>query len=85
METKEDLQDYIDNRLPDIIDDHLEVYKDRYYRKSLDDVVCDVKYNYDMSCEIESLEDELKRKITTDERTYFENQFVECLKKNFYE
>lgn len=83
-EVGEDLTEYLDNNLEDMVEGHLEAWEERYHRKKMEDVVFDLRVNYDWSGEHESLEEHIGRELTDDEKTYFKEAFIEEVEKSFY-
>ena len=81
---KKDFLEYLENNLDDWAESHLHDWKDHYYRKSVDMVENDLRVNYDFSADLESLENELGRKLTDDEKEYFIEQFTKTIVDNFY-
>lgn len=84
MRYKKDLTDFIKHNLESIVEEHFEIFKDRYYRKSKSDVIYDLKYNYDMSSELETVQNELNRDLTINEQSYYIDQFYKMASKIFY-
>ena len=83
-EVADDLQNYIDEYLEEIAESHLDVWKNRYVRKKVEDVVFDLRVNHDKSADIEAAEDRLNRKLTDEERTYFYDAFVTEVERIYY-
>jgi hypothetical protein len=77
----EDVQDYYLEFIDDIVDDHLQCWKDRYYLKSKECIKVDLYINYDHTGEIESLEHHIGRELTDEERKdvveYFNKKVLE--------
>lgn len=79
-----DLLDYLENHLEGMVEDHLEAWKDRYYRKRLSDVRYDLELNHDISAEISAVEDGLGREINDEEKNYMEEQFISQVLADYY-
>lgn len=75
---------YLQNYLEDIIEDHLDIWEEKYFRKSLEDIEFDLRTNYDFSCEIEKIERKLGRELSYDECQNFKEEFIQAIKRNFY-
>lgn len=71
MRIKKDLKEFIENNLDSIIEDHFDMWKDRYYRLTATDVYNDLVSNYDFSGELESVEYNLNRKLSLNEQAYY--------------
>lgn len=84
MRYKKDITVFLNSHLDDIIEDHFEVWKDRYYRMSNEDVYWELCNNYDFSADIDYIQNELDRELTSDEQEYFISRFERTAKKNFY-
>ena len=56
-------------------DNHVDCWKDRYYKKSLADIKLDLYSEHDISLEIERVEEDLKRKINSKEFDFVFNSF----------
>lgn len=76
--------EYIEQNLNDIADDHIETWKDRYWRKSLAEIESDLQIAYDFSADIESVETAIERELTEDEKDDFEQRFIKAVLDNFY-
>jgi hypothetical protein len=67
--------------LTNMAESHIECWKDRYFRKSKKDIKFDLQVNHDDSCEIERVEEDLKRPLTDDENsmliTLFHNKVIQ--------
>jgi hypothetical protein len=68
----------------DLAEDHLEFWKDRYYRKSKKAVAFDLRINHDYSSEIERANKFLGRKMNAKEETAFINAFRKAVVKLLY-
>lgn len=84
LEVSEDLVEYLGENLEGIAESHLEAWKDRYHRKKLEDVVFDLRVNHDKDADIERIEEDLNRKLSDDERTYFYEAFIKEIEETFY-
>lgn len=71
MRIKKDLKEFIENHLDSIIEDHFDCWKDRYYRLTATDVYNDLVSCYDFSGELESVEYNLGRKLSSSEQAYY--------------
>lgn len=81
---KTDFLGFVVDELGDMVEHHLENWVDRYYRKTVDDIVEDMALNYDFSADIEYAEYVLGRKLDDDERDEFVRLFLERVRENFY-
>ncbi|MFF2531269.1 hypothetical protein ACFVS2_20415 [Brevibacillus sp. NPDC058079] len=84
IEVGDDLEAYLSEHLEGIVEGHLEAWKDRYHRKKLEDVVFDLRVNYDSDAEIKNLEEQIGREMTDDERSYFYDVFIKEVENSFY-
>lgn len=84
MRYKADFTRYLKRHLDDMVEDHLEVWKDRYYRMSAEDVYWELCNNYDFSADLDYVQDQLGRELSRDEQEYFMSKFERTAKKNFY-
>lgn len=84
MRFKKDFENFLKYRLESIIEDHFEVWKDRYYRMSARDVFYDLQINYDFSADLEYVSEELGRELSLDEQSYFIDKFEKTAYKIFY-
>lgn len=82
---KEDFKKLIDDYMVDVVEGHLEVWKDRYYRKSLDGVIRDLLVNYDWSADYDWVENQLKREIDDDEKEVFQKAFIKTIRMRYYQ
>lgn len=80
-----DLKTFLREHLDSMVDDHYEVWKDQYYRKSKDQVEYMLSVGYDFSGDIDYVESELERELTDDEKEYFIECFTKALVDNFYQ
>ena len=76
--------EYIEQNLNDLADDHIETWKDRYWRKSLAEIESDLQINYDFSADIECVETAIERELTDDEKEDFVQCFIKAVLDNFY-
>lgn len=81
---KQDFLDWIEENEESLIEDHLDTWKDRYYRRKAEWVEFDLSYNYDWSSDIEWCEDNLNRKLDDEERDYFIQYFTKQIPERFY-
>lgn len=72
------------NWLNDRAESHLEVWKDRYYRKSKKDIAFDLDNTHDDSLEIEMAEEDLGRKLTDKETAILVKKFHKAVLNNLY-
>ena len=84
MRYKNDITKYIKDNIEDMVESHFDCWKDRYYRMSKADVLFDLHYNYDFSCDIECVADGIGRELTADEEEYVIDSFCKTVKNNFY-
>lgn len=80
---KQDFLDFLDGFLSEIVLDHLNTWKDRYWLKTIETIQNDIKYNYDFSSDFDNAESQLKRKLTDDEEEYFIKKFIELVPTHF--
>lgn len=85
FEPDEDLEEYLDKNLEDMIDCYFDAWKDRYFRKSVEQVKSDFIISFDSISEPESVENGLKRELTDKEKDYVNKRFIEQAIKNFYQ
>ena len=81
---KEDLKKFLDDSLEDMADAHIEAWKERYWRKSLESIEYDLLVNHDDSGEIETIEDSIGRKLTDEEEVQVSRMFIDKVLKIFY-
>lgn len=81
---KQDFLDWIEENEESLIEDHLDIWKDRYYRKKPEQIEFDLSYNYDWSSDVEWCEDNLNRKLDDEERDYFIQYFTKQIPERFY-
>ena len=67
-----------------MIEDHLYFWKDRYYRKKLEQIEFDLSYNYDWSSEIDWCVNDLGRELDDEEKDYFIQYFTKQIPERFY-
>ncbi len=82
---RKDLKSYIENNLEGIVESNIDAWKDTYFRKSLECLIDNLKYNYDFSGDIETIEDTLKRPLSDCEAEQFKRAFIKEFKKSFYQ
>ena len=80
----QDLLDWLEDWTQSFVDDHLETWKDRYYRRTAEWVDYDLRINYDWSADLEWISDQLDRKLCEEEVVFLEERLAEAIKKNFY-
>jgi len=80
----DDLEKYVSDNIEDIVESHIEAWKERYWRQSLRRIKFDLEHTYDDSLDIESAEINLKRKLTDDERKYLLKEFIKEIGVSFY-
>lgn len=85
MKLKQDFKDFLAEHLESMADDHLETWKDRYYRKSKREIEIDLDINYDFSADIDSVENELERELTDGEKDYFITRFERAILNQLYQ
>ena len=69
---KQDFLDFLDEFLSEIVLDHLNTWKEN-----------DIKYNYDFSADFDSIESQLNRKLTENEKEYYVQEFVDFVPTHF--
>ena len=62
-------------KFSDMAENHLECWKDRYYKMNKKEISFDLNVNHDDSLEIESVETDLGRKLTDSENGYVIDKF----------
>ena len=80
---KQDFLDYLNEYLAEIVLDHLNTWKDRYWLKTIESIQYDIKCNYDFSADFDDIESQLNRKITDDEKEYYIQEFVDFVPTHF--
>ena len=80
---KQDFLDYLDEYLAEIVLDHLNTWKERYWLKTIESIQYDIKCNYDFSADFDSIESQLKRKLTDEEEEYYIQEFIEYVPAHF--
>lgn len=81
---KQDFLDWIEENEESLIEDHLDIWKDRYYRKKPEQIEFDLSYNYDWSSDVEWCENDLGRELDDEERDYFIQYFTKQIPERFY-
>ena len=81
---KEDFLEWIEENEASLIEDHLDTWKDEYYRKRLESIEYDLSTNYDWSCDIEWCEENLGRELDEEEKEYFRGYFSKQIVEQFY-
>ena len=76
--------EYIEQNLNHLANDHIETWKDRYWRKSLAEIENDLQINFDFSADIDDVEETIERELTDDEKEDFEQRFIKAVLDNFY-
>ena len=84
MRMKQDLVNFLGDNLESIVDDHLELWKDRYYRLTLKEVLYELHINYDYSADLEYISEALGRELSSNEQCYWINCFEKAVKTLFY-
>jgi hypothetical protein len=84
MYIRKDLKEFVTNNLESMAEGHLEVWKDRYYRKSKSDIRFDLNMNHDPSLEIERVQEEIGRELTDNEYSWFVSKFNRMVVKLLY-
>ena len=80
----QDLLDWLEDWTTGFIDDHLETWKERYYRMMAEQVEYDLSINYDWSADLEWAEQDIGRELNDDEKEYFVAYFTKAISENFY-
>lgn len=81
---KQDFLDWIKENEDALIEDHLDTWKEKYYRWKAEWVEYALSVDYDWSCDIEWCEDSLGRKLDDEEKEYFERYFTKQIPEHFY-
>ena len=82
MENK-DFLNYLDEYLAEMVLDHLNTWKDRYWLKTIETIQDDIRCNYDFLCDFDSIESQLNRELTDDEKEYYIQEFVDFVPAHF--
>lgn len=80
---KQDFLDFLDEHLAEIVLDHLNTWKDRYWLKTIESIQDDIRCNYDFSADFDSIESRLNRELTDDEKEYYIQEFVDFVPAHF--
>lgn len=80
---KKDFLDFLDENLAEIVLDHLNNWKDRYWLKTIESIQYDIKYNYDFSDDFDNVESQLNRKLTENEKEYYVQEFIDFIPAHF--
>ena len=83
MRIKKDLKNYLDENLKDIATSHIESWKDRYFGYSILKLKLDLQLNHDDRADIESIENELGRKLQDHEKESFCEKFHKEIIKQY--
>lgn len=78
---RDDLRRFFDDNLQEYAKEHLQVWKDRYATMGTSAIIYDLKINYDWSCEYETVEQEIGRPLTDNEKLLFEQKFISAIRK----
>ncbi|MBQ8997086.1 MAG: hypothetical protein IJ086_07375 [Clostridium sp.] len=81
---RDEVIECIDERIDDLAESHLEVWEDRYKRKTKGDVIFDLDVNYDTSLEAEDVEDALGFKLNEFEHKYLCETFKEAVLEELF-
>ena len=81
---KQDFLDWIEENEEALIEDHLDVWKDKYYRRTAEWVEYALGIDYDWSGDIEWCENDLGRKLDDEEKEYFAQYFTKQIPERFY-
>lgn len=84
MRIKKDLSRFIKENIEYMVESHLDIWKDRYYRMRLSDIINELGINFDYSGDLEYVSEAIGREITLDEQCYYIKMFERTLKKEFY-
>ena len=79
-----EVKNYVAENINDMAENHIEGWKDRYFRKSKKDIAFDLSVNHDPSCEIERIEEDLKRELNGAENDHLISQFNKAVVKAIY-
>ena len=80
---KDDLKEVLEEGIEGMVESHCEAWKERYYRKSVDDISFDLNVNHDVSLELEYVEEQLGRKLEDGEPEIVEQYFNESVLNEF--
>lgn len=78
---RQDLRDYFENNLDDLVQEHLQLWRDRYATMGTSAIIYDLKINYDFSADYETVEQEIGREMTDNEKMLFEQKFISAIKR----
>lgn len=70
--------------LKDMAESHIECWKDRYFRKSKSSIRFDLQMNHDNCLEIERVQEDLGRELTSKEQDTVVSKFISAVVKNIY-
>ena len=76
--------EYIEQNINDLADDHIETWKNLYWRKTLAEIENYLQISYDFSGDIEYVETAIGRELTDDEIYDFQQRFIKAVLDNFY-
>ena len=81
---RDEVIDCIDECIDDLAESHLEVWENRYTRKTKGEVIFDLDVNHDISLEVEDVEDSLGFKLNEFEYKYLCEMFKEAVLEELF-
>lgn len=78
---RKDLKDYFENNLDDLAQEHLSTWRDRYATMGTSAIIYDLNINYDFSGDYETVEQEIGREMTDNEKMLFVQKFISAIKR----
>lgn len=78
---RKDLRDYFENNLDDLAQEHLSTWRDRYATMGTSAIIYDLNVNYDFSGDYETVEQEIGREMTDNEKMLFVQKFISAIKR----
>ena len=70
-----DVIEYMNKNASDMAESHLEAWKDRHNKQTKSELNTDLYINHDPSLQIEEVEENINRKLTSDEYDYVKEKF----------
>lgn len=78
---REEVIDYIDDKIYDLAESHLECWKDKYFGKTESQILYDLDRNHDFDIEADSIENKIGFKLDYPEYKYLKESLKEALLK----
>lgn len=80
----QDLLDWLESWTQSFVDDHLDIWKDRYYRRTPEWIEYDLSVNYDWSSDIEWISEQLDRKLCEEEVVFLQETLTKAIYDMYY-